>query len=107
MLGGEPAANLTLDSHVRYLSELLLAIGLSFWSTIPASNCEPHDLDFWPRMWLWWARTFGLLVEGPPTAMIFGLLMALGGNAPAPLVAGPGRGEQAAIRLTSGGHSLM
>jgi hypothetical protein len=25
-----------LDSHVRYLSGLLLAIGLAFWSTVPA-----------------------------------------------------------------------
>lgn len=25
-----------VDSHVRYLSGLLLAIGLAFWSTIPA-----------------------------------------------------------------------
>ena len=35
MLGGHPAANLTMDSHLRYLSGLLLGIGLGFWSTIP------------------------------------------------------------------------
>jgi hypothetical protein len=28
-------ASLSLDSHFRYLSGLLLGIGLSFWSTIP------------------------------------------------------------------------
>jgi hypothetical protein len=28
-------ASAALDSHVRYLSGLLLAIGLAFWSTIP------------------------------------------------------------------------
>ena len=29
------AASLDLDSHWRYLSGLLLAIGLGFWSTVP------------------------------------------------------------------------
>lgn len=34
--GIDPALVTTdLDSHVRYLSGLLLAIGLAFWSTIP------------------------------------------------------------------------
>ncbi|MFC3029392.1 DUF4345 domain-containing protein [Roseomonas sp. CGMCC 1.13459] len=35
MLGGPPA-DAAADSHFRYLSGLLLAIGLGFWSTIPA-----------------------------------------------------------------------
>jgi hypothetical protein len=29
------AGGVSLDSHVRYLSGLLLAIGIGFWSTIP------------------------------------------------------------------------
>ncbi len=31
----DAGANLSADSHFRYLSGLLLAIGLAFWSTIP------------------------------------------------------------------------
>jgi hypothetical protein len=35
--GIDPATvTVDLDSHVRYLSGILLAIGLGFWSTIPA-----------------------------------------------------------------------
>ncbi|MGX9965095.1 DUF4345 domain-containing protein [Roseomonas sp. F4] len=33
---GIGAADAAADSHFRYLSGLLLAIGLGFWSTIPA-----------------------------------------------------------------------
>ncbi|MDB5375347.1 MAG: hypothetical protein JWP04_3989 [Belnapia sp.] len=36
ILGAEiPAASLAVDSHYRYLSGLLLGIGLGFWSTLP------------------------------------------------------------------------
>jgi hypothetical protein len=35
MLDGHPT-DAAADSHFRYLSGLLLAIGLGFWSTIPA-----------------------------------------------------------------------
>ena len=36
LLGTPAGANPALDSHVRYLSGLLLGIGLAFWSTVPA-----------------------------------------------------------------------
>jgi hypothetical protein len=81
MLGGHPAANLTLDSHLRYLSGLLLAIGLGFWSTIP--RIEQRT----PRFQLLTAivvvgglgRLYGILVVGlPPGPMLFGLAMELG-----------------------------
>lgn len=36
LLGTPAGANTALDSHVRYLSGLLLGIGLAFWSTVPA-----------------------------------------------------------------------
>jgi hypothetical protein len=81
MLGGHPAANLTLDSHLRYLSGLLLAIGIGFWSTIPQIESQA------PRFRLLTAivvigglgRLYGILVEGlPPAPMLFGLAMELG-----------------------------
>jgi hypothetical protein len=34
-LAGGVSGNADLDSHFRYLSGLLLGIGLAFWSTIP------------------------------------------------------------------------
>jgi hypothetical protein len=81
MLGGSPVADLTLDSHLRYLSGLLLAIGLAFWSTIPGIERQT------PRFRLLTAlvvvgglgRLYGILVEGlPPAPMLFGLVMELG-----------------------------
>ncbi len=33
---GERAGGPDLDSHVRYLSGLLLAIGLAYWASVPA-----------------------------------------------------------------------
>ena len=42
MLG--EGASLPLDSHVRYLSGLLLGIGLAFWAAIPA--IERHGPRF-------------------------------------------------------------
>jgi hypothetical protein len=81
MLGGHPAANLTLDSHLRYLSGLLLAIGLGFWSTIP--RIEAHTARFRLLTAIVVAgglgRLYGILVEGlPPAPMLFGLAMELG-----------------------------
>ncbi len=35
MMTGEAAVGPSLDSHVRYLSGLLLGIGLAFWEAIP------------------------------------------------------------------------
>ncbi len=67
-----------LDSHVRYLSGLLLAIGLGFWSTIPAIETRA------PRFRLLTlivvagglARLGGVVARGWPGApMLFGLAM--------------------------------
>ncbi len=35
-MAGRPSGDRSLDSHFAYLSGLLLAIGLAFWSAIPA-----------------------------------------------------------------------
>ncbi len=36
LLGTSAGANPALDSHVRYLSGLLLGVGLAFWASVPA-----------------------------------------------------------------------
>lgn len=72
--------NISADSHIRYLSGLLFAIGLAFWASIP--HIEKHGgrialltaIVFVGGL----ARLLGLLVEGVPNAgMLFGLLMEL------------------------------
>ena len=44
MLGGDTGSALFLDSHFRYLSGLLLGIGIAYASTIP--HIEMHGLRF-------------------------------------------------------------
>ena len=69
-----------LDSHFRYLSGLLLAVGLLYWSIIP--EIEKHALLFSRLTAIvvigGLARLYGALVAGPPPApMIFALCMEL------------------------------
>ena len=80
MLGGHPAANLTLDSHLRYLSGLLLGIGLGFWSSIPRIEQRTGRFRLLTALVVvgGLGRLFGILVEGlPPAPMLFGLAMEL------------------------------
>ena len=69
-----------LDSHIRYLSGLLLGIGIAFWSTVGSIATAG------PRFRLLTAivvtgglgRLLGVLEHGfPPNAMLFGLGMEL------------------------------
>jgi len=57
-----------LDSHFRYLSGLLLGIGLAFWTTIP--NIERHGQRFALLTMIvvtgGFCRAIGMLVIGPP-----------------------------------------
>ncbi len=78
---GEGPHAADLDSHVRYLSGLLLGIGLAFWEAIP--HIEQHGR----RLRLLTAivalgglvRFLGLLTVALPGApMLFGLAMELG-----------------------------
>jgi Domain of unknown function (DUF4345) len=81
MLGAHPAANLTLDSHLRYLSGLLLAIGLGFWSTIPRIEQQTTRFRLLTAIVVagGLGRFYGILAEGrPPAPMLFGLAMELG-----------------------------
>ncbi|MBE7210775.1 MAG: DUF4345 domain-containing protein [Gluconacetobacter diazotrophicus] len=68
------------DSQFRYLSGLLLAIGIAFWSTIP--RIERHSARFRLLTALVLCggvyRLLGLLRAGPvPGGMLFGLGMEL------------------------------
>lgn len=69
------------ESHVHYLSGLLLAIGLGFWSTVP--RIEAHGARFRLLTALvvvgGLARLYALAMTGLPAAgMVGGLVMELG-----------------------------
>jgi hypothetical protein len=73
-------ASIDLDSHVRYLSGLLLAIGLGYWSMIP--RIEQHREPFLLLTLLvatgGLGRLFGILTHGAPSPpMLAGLGMEL------------------------------
>ena len=69
--------DVSLDSHFRYLSGLLLGIGLAFWGMIPA--IERHATIFRVLMGVvvvgGLGRLFGMIVHGLPSA---GMTVALG-----------------------------
>ncbi|MGQ4275234.1 DUF4345 domain-containing protein [Terrihabitans sp. B22-R8] len=73
------AAGFSLDSHVRYLSGLLLGIGLAFWAAIP--RIEQHERRFRLLTLIVFigglARLFGLAKGIPSGPMLFGLGMEL------------------------------
>ncbi len=72
---------LALDSHFRYLSGLLLAIGLAFWSTIPRIEDESARFRLMTVLVVMGglSRLLGLVLRGvPPAPMLFGLCMELG-----------------------------
>lgn len=76
-------ADISLDSHFRYLSGLLLGIGFAFWSTIPA--IERHAGRFRLLTLIVFigglARLWGLGDVGiPATPMLGGLTMELIGT---------------------------
>jgi Domain of unknown function (DUF4345) len=76
--GAIPAVS--LDSHFRYLSGLLLGIGLAFWSLIP--NVAARGTTFRLLTFIVFvgglARLGGLVLAGVPSApMLFGLVMEL------------------------------
>jgi hypothetical protein len=73
-------SGVALDSHVRYLSGLLLAIGIAFLSTVPA--IERRTARFGLLTIIVFvgglARLAGPAMSGlPPKGMMFGLIMEL------------------------------
>lgn len=81
MIGDAPPASLALDSHYRYLSGLLLGIGLAFWSTIPGIELRGGRFRLLTAIVV--AGGLGRLVSlcsagVPGSAMLFALAMELG-----------------------------
>lgn len=77
---GQDPATLSADSHVRYLSGLLLGIGLGFYSTL--RRIESHGARFRLLTAIvvlgGLARLLGLVLRGVPDGpMLFGLAMEL------------------------------
>ena len=67
----------TGDSHVRYLSGLILAIGLAFWSTVPRIETQGAKFRLLTSLVLigGCARLVGLLHFGTPTRGVIGALV--------------------------------
>ncbi len=79
-LAGAMVAPVSLDSHFRYLSGLLLAVGVAFWSTIPGIERKAPMFQLLTSLVVvgGLARLISLISEGPPDApMLFGLVMEL------------------------------
>lgn len=69
-----------LDSHYRYLSGLLLGIGLAFWSLIPGIVRQGRAFRLLTALVVVGGigRLFGIELRGvPPPPMLFGLAMEL------------------------------
>jgi hypothetical protein len=77
---GDTAADTAADSHFRYLSGLLLSIGLGFWSCIPALPRRGARMRLLTAIVALGglARLCGAVRQGWPDApMLFGLVMEL------------------------------
>lgn len=80
VIGLEPGS-IALDSHVRYLSGILFAIGLGFISTIPAIETQEKRFQLLTFLVVagGLARLGGVFLVGwPSMGMIFALFMELG-----------------------------
>ena len=69
-----------LDSHFRYLSGLLLAIGFGFWSTVPSIERRTARFRLLTALVVagGLGRLVGVLLDGlPPAPMLAGLGMEL------------------------------
>ena len=74
------AGALSLDSHFRYLSGLLLGVGLAFWSLIPRIATQGQAFRLLTAIVVTGGlgRLLGLVEHGEPSApMLFGLGMEL------------------------------
>ena len=80
VITGEPARGAAFDSHYRYLSGLLLGIGLTFWSLVPRIEHNGVLVRALTliivtggvmRLYAWWMR-------GDPGVMGLALVMELG-----------------------------
>ncbi len=77
---GDDTASISADSHVRYLSGLLLAVGLLFWGTIPRIERRGPTVRLLTAIVVvgGLARLAGIFTAGVPSPpMLFGLGMEL------------------------------
>ena len=77
---GDGVHGIDLDSHVRYLSGLLLGIGLAFWEAIPQIERQGRRVRLLTAIVALGGlmRLIGILTAGVPHApMLFGLTMEL------------------------------
>jgi hypothetical protein len=80
MMNGDPI-DVSLDSYFRYLSGLLLAVGLGFWSTVPAIETKSARFRMLTGLVVigGLGRVVSLLVVGVPTGIsLAALAMELG-----------------------------
>jgi hypothetical protein len=76
-LTGDRNPSVSADSHFRFLSGLLLGIGLCFWSTLPAIEEKTSFFRFLTLIIVLggFARLLGLWITGIPSLF---MLLALG-----------------------------
>ena len=77
---GDPAASISIDSHIRYLSGLLLGIGLAFWECIPQIEQRGSRIRVLTAIVFLGGlmRLIGVItVVLPGGGMVFGLCMEL------------------------------
>jgi hypothetical protein len=74
--GAHARLSLTGDSHVRYLSGLILAIGLAYWSAVPRIEMQGAKFRLLTSLVLigGCARLIGLAHFGAPTRGVIGAL---------------------------------
>ena len=75
------ALGVSMDSHFRYLSGLLLAIGLGFWSTVPGIETRTARFRLLTALVIvgGLGRVVSILVVGLPSyGMLAALVMELG-----------------------------
>jgi hypothetical protein len=80
LLDAHAGLSRTGDSHLRYLSGVLLAIGLGFWSTVPRIEAQGARFRLLTALVLTGglARLYALALLGLPAAgMVGGLVMEL------------------------------
>lgn len=74
------SANINLDSHFRYLSGILFAIGIAFWGTIPRIETKGAQFRILTALVFigGLGRAVALVHSGTPSnGMLFGLVMEL------------------------------
>lgn len=81
-IGGDASAasRISAQSHLRYLSGLLLGIGLAFWAAVPRIEAHGRRVRLLAAIVVLGglARLSGLALDGVPAApMLFALVMEL------------------------------